>query len=87
MSFSAVVVDILEESRVAGLQRWQILLDHTEFGVGDTGELEAVAKSGARLVIPVLEVVRDGSQMWHLVEKPITVGTVIRAEVSGAGEE
>ncbi len=60
MSFSAVVVDIREERRVAGRQRWQVLLDRTEFDVGDEGSLEAVARSGARLVVPVLGAVADG---------------------------
>ena len=68
--FSCVVTDILEESRVAGRQRWQVALDRTEFVVGDIGVLEAVARSGARLVVPVLDVVVDtAGEIWHVVEK------------------
>ena len=52
-----MVTDIREESRVAGRQRWQMALDRTEFVAGDVGVLEAVARSGARLVVPVLGVV------------------------------
>ncbi len=59
VEFSAVVVDIREESRVAGRQRWQMALDRTEFGAGDVGTMEAVARSGVRLVVPVLGVVVD----------------------------
>jgi hypothetical protein len=83
--FSAVVVDIREESRVGGRQRWQMLLDRTEFGVGDAGTLEAVAPSGARLVVPVLGlVVDDAGDAWHVVEKPLAAGTAVSGRV-GSG--
>jgi hypothetical protein len=52
--FSGVVTDIREELRVAGRQRWQMALDRTEFVAGDVGMLEAVARSGAKLAVPVL---------------------------------
>jgi len=81
LSFSAVVVDILEESRSAGRQRWQVLLDRTEFRAGDKGTLEAVARSGARLSVPVLGVVEQGGETWHLVEKPLTAGTPVTGYV------
>ena len=80
--FAAVVVDIREESRLAGRQRWQIALDRTEFRAGDVGALEAVAPSGVRLVVAVLEVVVDGAgEVWHLVEKPLAAGTAVTARV------
>lgn len=80
--FEAVVVDIREESRVAGRQRWQLMLDRTLFGAGDTGELEAVAPSGVKLVIPVLNVVVDADgEMWHMVEKPLAAGTTVTARL------
>src|SRR6266581_8911192 len=73
--FSGVVTDIREESRVAGRQRWQMALDQTEFAVGDVGLLEAVARSGAKLVVPVLGVVIDAAgEVWHVVEKPLAAG-------------
>ncbi len=83
MEFEAVVVDIREESRVAGRQRWQMALDQTEFGAGNVGALEAVARSGVRLVVPVLSVVvDDAGEVWHVVEKPLAAGTRVTARVS-----
>jgi alanyl-tRNA synthetase len=83
VEFAAVVVDIREESRVAGRQRWQMALDRTEFGAGDVGELEAVAPSGVRLMVPVLSVVVDAAgDVWHVVEKPLAAGTAVTARVS-----
>lgn len=80
--FSAVVTDIREESRIAGRQRWQMALDRTEFGAGDVGTMEAVARSGVRLVVPVLDVVVDvAGDIWHVVEKPLAAGTVVTARV------
>jgi hypothetical protein len=79
--FAAEVIDIREESRVAGRQRWQMALDRTEFVAGDVGFLEAVARSGARLVVPVLGVVLDAGEVWHLVEKPLAAGTAVKGRV------
>jgi Ser-tRNA(Ala) deacylase AlaX len=79
--FAAEVVDIREESRVAGRQRWQMVLDRTEFVAGNVGVLEAVARSGARLVVPVLGVVMDAGEVWHVVEKPLAAGTVVTGRV------
>ena len=79
--FSSVVTDIREESRVGGKQRWQIALDRTEFVAGDVGVLEAVARSGAKLVVPVLGVVVDGGDLWHMVEKPLAAGTAVTGRV------
>jgi len=83
--FSAVVVDIREERRVAGRQRWQVLLDRTEFKVGDEGTLEAVARSGSRLVVPVLGAVVDGEEIWLQIEKPLAAGTAVTARVNATG--
>jgi hypothetical protein len=81
LEFGAVVTDIREESRVAGRQRWQLALDHTAFAVTggrNVGVLEAVARSGARLVVPVIGVEMDSSgEVWHLVEKPLAAGTPV----------
>ena len=82
IEFSGVVADIREESRVAGKQRWQMALDRTEFVAGDVGVLEAVARSGARLVVPVLGVVVDAAgEVWHVVEKPLAAGTRVMGTV------
>ena len=84
--FVAVVTDIRLESRVAGRARWQIALDRTEFLRGDAGELEAVAPSGARLVVQVIDVVvEDVSAVWHVVEKPLTEGTKVTCRVMQGG--
>jgi len=80
--FAAVVVDIREESRVAGRQRWQMALDRTEFCAGDAGVMEAVAPSGVRLTVPVLGVVVDAAgEVWHIVEKPLAAGTAVTGRV------
>jgi alanyl-tRNA synthetase len=83
MGFTAVVTDIRLESRVEGLARWQMALDRTEFAAGDTGLLEAVARSGTRLEIAVLEVVEDqAGDLWHVVEKPLAAGTDVVGKVT-----
>jgi hypothetical protein len=80
--FTAIVTDIREESRVGGRQRWQMALDRTEFRAGAVGELQAVARSGARLVVPVLGTVVDAAgDVWHLVEKPLAAGTPVTGHV------
>jgi hypothetical protein len=85
--FFGVVTDIREESRVAGRQRWQMTLDRTGFVVGDVGLLEAVARSGTKLVVPVLGVVMDAAgEVWHVVEKPLAAGTRVRGRVGQFGE-
>ncbi|HEY8996866.1 MAG TPA: hypothetical protein VIM60_03155 [Edaphobacter sp.] len=77
MSFTATVVDIVEQGREAGQQVWQVLLDRTEFRAGDAGVLEAVAKSGAKLTVPVLGVVERGGEIWHQVQKPLLQETEV----------
>jgi hypothetical protein len=84
--FAAVVMDIREQSRLAGRQRWQMALDRTEFAVGDRGVIEAIARSGARLEVPVLDVeVDDAGEVWHLVEKPLAAGTAVTGRVGESG--
>jgi hypothetical protein len=85
--FTAVVTDIREESRAGGRQRWQMALDRTEFCAGAIGELQAVARSGARLVVPVLDTVTDAAgEMWHIIEKPLAAGTTVTGHVSSRHE-
>ena len=80
--FAAVVTDIREESRLGRRQRWQMALDRTQFAVGDTGVIEAVARSGVRLEVPVLAIEVDAAgEVWHLVEKPLAAGTVVTGRV------
>jgi alanyl-tRNA synthetase len=85
--FAAVVTDIREESRAGGRQRWQMALDRTEFCAGAIGDLQAVARSGARLVVPVLDTVTDAAgEVWHIVEKPLAAGTAVTGHVSSRHE-
>ena len=77
-----MVTDIREESRAHGRQRWQMKLERTGFVEGDAGVLEAVARSGAKLVAPVLAVVKDAEgEVWHVVEKPLAAGTLVTGRV------
>ena len=80
--FSTHVTDILQHSRVAGRQRWLVSLEATDFAPGQTGILEAAARSGARIEVPVLEVLLDPTGiLWHLVEKPLAAGTKVTGQV------
>lgn len=85
MKFSTVIVDIREEGRTGGRQHWQLLLEHGGFAAGDRGTLEAVARSGAKLSIPVLGVVEDSGEIWLRVEKPLMAGTQVMAHVEPHG--
>ena len=73
-SFTAVVTDIRLESRDP-TARWQMTLDRTQFTPGDTGILEATSRSGTRIEVPVLSVLDDAGDIWHVVEKPLAAGT------------
>ena len=56
--------------------------EREHFREGDSGVLEAVARSGARLVVPVLRVVVDEEgDVWHVVEKPLAAGTEVTGRV------
>lgn len=82
--FEAVVTDIRLESRVGGTARWQLALDRTLFACGSRGgTLAAVARSGARLEVPVLAVIEEDGMVWHVVDKPLTEGTRVSGFVSG----
>ena len=90
MAFVAEVTDIRLESRKDGVNRWQVALDRTAFypesggQPWDVGTLEAVARSGARLEVPVLAVVEEHGEVWHVVEKPLMAGTVVSGQVDAA---
>jgi alanyl-tRNA synthetase len=80
--FSAVVTDIRLESRDGATVRWRMSLDHTEFAAGDVGVLHAVARSGTRIEVPVLAVLDEGGDIWHVVEKPLAGGTDVVGRVT-----
>jgi alanyl-tRNA synthetase len=81
-AFTAAVTDIRLESRTGETARWQMTLDRTEFRPGDTGALEAVARSGTRIAVPVLAVIEDAGNIWHIVEKPLAAGTDVTGRVT-----
>ena len=82
-TFEAVVTDIRLESRVGGQARWQIALDRTLFSASRAaGVLEAVARSGARLEVPVLGVVEEDGVVWHVVDKPLMEETVVTGRLA-----
>ncbi len=84
--FEAEVTDIREESRRGARQRWQMMLDQTAFTPeAAIGSLEAVARSGARLEVPVLGIVVNGEDIWHIVEKPLAAGTRVTGFVADLG--
>ena len=81
-SFSAVVTDIRLESREGDTVRWRMTLDNTEFAAGDTGVLEAVSRTGTRIEVPVLSVIVEDGDVWHVVEKPLAGGTDVVGRVT-----
>ncbi|MDP9051574.1 MAG: hypothetical protein M3O31_12785 [Acidobacteriota bacterium] len=81
--FSAAVTDIRLESRDGGTVRWRMTLSQTEFKAGDVGVLEAVSRSGSRIEVPVLAVVVEDGDVWHVVEKPLAGGTDVVGRVTG----
>ena len=80
--FSAVVTDIRLESREGGAVRWRMTLDRTEFKAGDTGVLQAVSRTGTRIEVPVLAVIVEDGDVWHVVEKPLAGGTDVIGHVT-----
>jgi hypothetical protein len=77
-----VVTDIRLESREGGTVRWRMTLDRTEFKAGDVGVLEAVSRTGTRIEVPVLSVIDDAGDIWHVVEKPLAGGTDVVGRVT-----
>lgn len=80
--FSAVVTDIQLESREGTEVRWRMTLSTTGFQPGDTGILIATSRSGTRLEVPVLRVINDAGDIWHIVEKPLAAGTDVIGRVT-----
>jgi hypothetical protein len=80
---TAVVTDIrLESPAGSAPARWQMTLSRTPFAAGDTGVLEAVSRSGTRLEIPILAVLDDHGDIWHIVEKPLAAGTDVTIQAA-----
>ena len=83
--FSAVITDIQLESREGTEGRWRIALSRTEFHPGDTGVLEATSRSGTRIELPILRVIDDSGEVWHIVEKPLAAGTDVVGRITSHG--
>jgi hypothetical protein len=84
-AFAAVVTDIRLESGAGALPaRWQMTLSRTPLAAGDTGTLEAVSRSGTRLQIPVLAIIEEDGDIWHVVEKPLAGGTDVTVRAASA---
>ena len=82
LEFSAVVTDIRLESREGDKVRWRMTLDRTNFAAGDVGTLAAVSRTGTRIEVPVLAVIDDAGDIWHIVEKPLAGGTDVVGRVT-----
>jgi len=82
--FKAVVTDIRLESREGGTVRWRMTLDNTKFTAGDVGVLEAVSRTGTRIEVPVLAVIEEDGDVWHVVEKPLAGGTDVVGHVTAS---
>ena len=80
--FSAVITDIQLESREGADVRWRVALSTTGFQPGDTGILIAKSRSGTRFEVPVLRIINDAGDVWHIVEKPLAAGTDVIGRVS-----
>jgi alanyl-tRNA synthetase len=85
--FSAVITDIRLESRDAAAVRWRMTLDRTQFAPGDTGTLHAVSRTGTRIQIPVLAVIDEAGDTWHIVEKPLAAGTDVTGRITVANNQ
>lgn len=81
-TFNAVITDIRLESREGDRHRWQMTLDRTGFRVGDSGVLEAVSRTGTKIEVPVIAVIEDSGDLWHVVEKPLAAGTDVTGHVA-----
>ncbi|HKO17331.1 MAG TPA: hypothetical protein VJU82_00440 [Acidobacteriaceae bacterium] len=80
--FSATITDIRLESRDGVEVRWRMTLNVTEFQPGDSGVLIAISRSGTRIEVPVLRVIEDSGEIWHIVEKPLAAGTDVVGRVT-----
>jgi hypothetical protein len=83
ITFEAAITDIrLESAAGSAPARWQMTLSETQFSAGTTGVLEAVSRSGTRIEVPVLAVIEDDGDIWHVVEKPLAAGTDVTGRVT-----
>lgn len=76
--FQSKVTDVRLESGSGSAARWQLALETTLFSSSmPRGTLLAVSPTGARLEVPVLDVLEEEGAVWHVVGKPLAEGTSI----------
>jgi alanyl-tRNA synthetase len=78
--FPAAVTDIRLES--SDPTRWRMTLTQTNFKAGDAGTLHAVSRNGTPIEVPVLAVIDDAGDIWHIVEKPLAAGTDVTGRIT-----
>jgi alanyl-tRNA synthetase len=87
-TFTATVTDLRKFASANGELAWQLALDCTAFYPTsggqpfDTGQLSALARDGAVLMVPVEQVEEneDGT-VWHFVREPLAEGTHVEGQV------
>ncbi len=76
-----MIVDIREEGRVSENSDGNFFLKETKFIAGDTGVLEAVARSGTRLSVPVLGTLEEKERCGSKWKSSLMAGTEATAWV------
>jgi alanyl-tRNA synthetase len=86
--FAGAVTDVREVADGSGEPVWKLALDRTAFYPTsggqpfDTGLLRATAQDGTALTVAVEQVEEDEEgSVWHLVRKPLAVGTPVEGEI------
>lgn len=88
-SFTAVVTDVRQLASNQGESVWQLAFDRTAFYPDsggqpcDMGVSRATSPGGVALEVAVESVEEDEhGQVWHMVRKPLSVGTHVDAEIA-----
>lgn len=87
-TFTGAVTDLRKFASGNGELAWQLALDRTAFYPTsggqpfDTGQLSALARDGAVLMVPVEQVEEDeDGTVWHFVREPLAAGTHVEGQV------
>jgi alanyl-tRNA synthetase len=87
-TFTGTVTDLRKFVSCNGELVWQLALDRTAFYPTsggqpfDTGQLSALARDGAALMVPVEQVEEDeDGTVWHFVREPLAAGTHVEGQV------
>jgi alanyl-tRNA synthetase len=86
--FTGAVTDLRKFAASNGEMTLQLALDRTAFYPTsggqpfDTGQLRALARDGAVLMVPVEQVEEDeDGTVWHFVREPLAAGTHVEGQV------